>query len=204
MLALNRYVVNHCYEIMTLITRLSSMISVMFAHIHNVLADIKLPSSVFALGDHLSTGTLHCVPEDGFFESSGDFAPSGSPTFKQGGATEQAHEWLGTVRLGKGEWTVGCLNHVLALRVRKLWAEAFGKEPSLVPQDPKAYAWSEGVDVALLIDEVLRPAALDEIRARQRQEDLAKPTNDLPVYLVPVYRSRRGRILEPNLTSFPH
>lgn len=130
---------------------------------------------------------------------------SGQATyFCHGGALAQASQRLGTIRVVDENWTLDFVDDVLSPRVRQLWAEAFGKESARAPR--VAYKRSDSVDVERLIDEVLRPAALEAIRASEGQDPLeGEATRSLPVYIVRVSRSNYGRILEHNkFTSFPH
>ncbi|KAI0729134.1 hypothetical protein C8Q72DRAFT_778545, partial [Fomitopsis betulina] len=73
--------------------------------------------------------------------------------FKRAGATEQARELIGTIQCGDNEDAMRFPTDDLRQRVRKLWADAFGKEAALEPRE-KYTTRDRCVDVGRLINEV--------------------------------------------------
>ncbi|OJT14971.1 hypothetical protein TRAPUB_8414 [Trametes pubescens] len=134
---------------------------------------------------------LHIVPEDGTIEtfSVTESSPSNRTTFRQYGAVEQSREELGTVVLLAlpHEWDLGFLDDVRA-RAQKIMESL-----SIFSSAKKEQAGS--VDVSLLVEEILKPAALDAIHAlegRALPENAAVETYH--VSIVYVNRSKPGHI----------
>ncbi|EIW57175.1 uncharacterized protein TRAVEDRAFT_86993, partial [Trametes versicolor FP-101664 SS1] len=107
---------------------------------------------------------LHIVPEDGTIEtfSVTDASSSNRTTFRQYGAVEQSREELGVVvlRALPEEWDLGFLDRDVRARVEKIM-----RSSSIFGAAQKEQAGS--VDVSLLVEEILKPAALDAIRAME-------------------------------------
>lgn len=106
---------------------------------------------------------LHIVPEDSTIKtfSITDSSCSNRTTFRQYGAIEQSRKELCTVVLHAlpDKWDLGFLDGVRAT-VKKIMGSS-----SIFSAAQKEQAGS--VDVALLVEEILKPAALDAIQAME-------------------------------------
>lgn len=135
---------------------------------------------------------LHIVPEDGTIEtfSVTDASSSNRTTFRQYGAVEQSREELGVVvlRALPEEWDLGFLDRDVRARVEKIM-----RSSSIFSAAQKQQAGS--VDVALLVEEILKPAALDAIYAMEGRvlpKDAAVETYH--VSIIYVNRKKPGQI----------
>ena len=165
----------------------------MFTRLAKVFSRTKAPSALVILSGEPLDSVFHCVPEDGYIEhisTSNRVNP-----FRRGGAVEQSREQIGTLRQRAGEgWVLTSIfQNELDPKVRKLWTETFGREPQLDPQQAKVFARADIVDVARLVDDVLRPAMLEVISEREGRDELADG-RIFTVYIVRVNRSRLGLI----------
>ncbi|KAI0729111.1 hypothetical protein C8Q72DRAFT_778597 [Fomitopsis betulina] len=164
----------------------------MFARLASLLSGSHLVSALVVVGDYPRTSVFHCVPEDGFVESRDMFdgGGDGRTTFRRGGATELRREQIGTLLVGPEETVtlVGPFRKELKPEVHKLWSDTFGRKPQME------------LDVARLVEDVLRPAMLDFIHHRERRADLVD-AESLPVYIVYVNRSKLGPIFPRDPTS---
>lgn len=166
----------------------------MLSHLKDVFTPATSPSALLVLGQPGSkVHILHLVPENNIYERFS--LTTSATTFKQGGAKEQTREQIGTVTLhvGDGETTIKFMDDVEA-RIRKLRDDFSGSSP---PQQQMGTA-----GVAQLVQDLLKPAAMDAIRDREVRERSTNATQVYPVYIIYIKRSRGGPILgEP--TSFP-
>lgn len=172
-----------------------------FKRLASIFSKSRAPSALIIVGDFPSVSIFHCVPESGYIEHFSITYGSNRTHFRQGGAVEQARERIGTLRIFAGELVeVEVFRDELKPKVRKLWSGTFGKEPRLDPQEAKAFTQADTVDVARLVEDVLRPAMLEIIHEREGREDLVD-VGTLPVYIVHVNRSRLGLIFGTEPTS---
>ena len=176
----------------------------MFARLASLLSGSHLVSALVVVGDYPRTSVFHCVPEDGFVESRDMFdgGGDGRTTFRRGGATELRREQIGTLLVGPEETVtlVGPFRKELKPEVHKLWSDTFGRKPQMERPSRKTLTRADTVDVARLVEDVLRPAMLDFIHHRERRADLVD-AESLPVYIVYVNRSKLGPIFPRDPTS---
>ena len=172
-----------------------------FKRLTRIFSKSRAPSALIAIGDYPFITTFHCVPEDGYIESLSSGYSTKLAPFRRGGAVEQARERIGTLRLGaSGSLLTDVLRDELEPKVRRLWSATFGTKPQLDPQEAKAFTQADTVDVARLVEDVLRPAMLEIIHERDGRKDLVD-ARTLPVYIVHVNRSRLGLIFGTEPTS---
>ncbi|OAA45622.1 hypothetical protein NOR_03411 [Metarhizium rileyi] len=153
-------------------------------------------SALLVLGKFGSTiHILHLRPENSINERFSLTSSSSATAFHHNGATEQAREQIGTVTLhvGDGETANSFLDDIEA-RMRKLRDDSSGCSP--------AQQQTGTVNVTQLVQDVLKPAAMDAIHERETRERSMNATQAYPVFIIYIRRSRGGTILrEP--TSFP-
>lgn len=142
------------------------------------------PSALLVIGNFGALiHVLHLLPEDGTtIERFGVKSPSTRTSFRHRGATEQAREQLGTVtfHVGDGEDADSFLDDVETQICR---------------------LQTGSVEVSQLVQDILKPAALDAIHEREGRDRYMNATQTYPVFVVYIRRPRAGRILtEP--TSF--
>ena len=143
------------------------------------------PSALLVIGNSgAMIHVLHLLPEDGTtIERFGVSSPSCKTIFRHRGATEQAREQLGTVTLhiGDGESTTAFLDDDVEARLCK-------------PQ-------TDCVEVTQLVQDVLKPAALDAIHEREGRDRSMNATQTYPAYVVYIRRSKEGKIISGEQTS---
>lgn len=168
----------------------------MLSHLMNVFTPSSNLSALLVLGKFGSTiHILHLLPENSINERFSLTGSSSAATFHHGGATEQSREQIGTVTLhvGDGETANSFLDDV-ERRIGKLRDDSFGSSP--------AQQQMGTVSVTQLVQDVLKPAAMDAIHERETRERSMNATQAYPVFIICIRRSRAGTILgEP--TSFP-
>ena len=156
----------------------------MLTRLKNSFTRSGYPSALLVIGNFGSMiYVLHLLPEDGTtIERFGLSSPSCKTSFHHRGATEQAREQLGTVTLhiGDGEDATTFLDDVEA-RICN-------------PQ-------TGSVEVTQLVQNVLKPAALDAIHEREGRDRSMNATQTYPVFVVYIRRSRAGRIISGEPTS---
>lgn len=156
----------------------------MLTSFKNSFTRSRYPSALLVIGNFgAMIHVLHLLPEDGTtIERFGVSSPSCKTIFRHRGATEQSREQLGTVTLhiGDGESTTIFLDDVEA-RLCK-------------PQ-------TDCVEATQLVQDVLKPAALDAIHAKEGRGRSMNATQTYPVYVVYIRRSEEGRIISGEPTS---
>lgn len=166
----------------------------MLPHLVNAISPPSVPrapSALLAVGNFQTMiNVLHLLPEDGTTERFGHTTPPATTTFRHRGATEQAREEIGEVTLyvGDGESVAGFLDDV-EIRARKLWNECLGS--------------MESVESTQLVRHVLKPAAVDAILSREGRDRSMNATQAYPVFIIRILRSKPGKILTDEPTSFP-
>ena len=168
----------------------------MLSRLINAFSSTRTPSALLVVGNLGATiHVLHLLPEDGTVERFSLTSPSSNTTFRHHDACEQGREQLGAVTLhvGDGENASLFLDDVEA-RTRKLWDD--------LSSSSQGQPLAGGVEVTQLAQDVLRPAALDAIREREGREPSVNATQTYPVYVIYVNRSKPGRILPSEPTSF--
>lgn len=164
----------------------------MLARLINAISPPRAPSALLVVGKFETTiHVLHLLPEDDTIERFGLTTSSSTTTFRHGGATEQAREQIGAV---DGETTTSFLDDV-ETRARKMWNGSLSSSP--------AQMQTGNVETTQLVQDVLRPAALDAIPEREGRGRSMHATQMYPVFVVRIIRSRAGRILTTKPTSFP-
>ncbi|KAL4913558.1 hypothetical protein BDW62DRAFT_159812 [Aspergillus aurantiobrunneus] len=156
----------------------------MLARLMNIFTTATTPSALLVMGNFgAKIHVLHPVPEDSTIERFSLTNPSSTTTFHHGGATEQTREQIGTVTLhvGDGDTANSFLDDVEA-RIRKRRDGSPAQQPG-------------SVELSRLVQDVLRPAALDAIHEREGRDRSVNATQAYPVYVVHVKRSRAGGIL---------
>jgi hypothetical protein len=174
----------------------------MFASLINTFTPSTIPSVLLVIGKLGTTefsatiDVLHLLPENGSIERFGLTTQSSSTTFRHRGAREQAREQIGTVTLhvGDGETVDRFLDDV-ETRIHKL------RKGSL--SSSSAQLQTGSIEVTQLVDDVLRPAALGAIHEREGRDRSMNATQTYPVFVIYIKRSRAGRIVPAELTSFP-
>lgn len=175
----------------------------MLTRLINALTPTRAPSALIVIGYLRTTKTtiniLHLVPEDGSIERFGLTTNSSTTPFRHKGATEQAREQIGTVTLhaGDGESAAKFLEDV-DTRVRKLWNDSLNSKSATEKQ---TQAQTDSDEVTRLVQDVLRPAALDAIHEREGRERSMNATQTFPVFILRIVRSKEGRILPAEPTS---
>ncbi|RAQ50499.1 hypothetical protein AFGD_003037 [Aspergillus flavus] len=166
----------------------------MLTYLINKFTPSTTPSALLVIGKCGATiHVFHLLPENGTIERFSLTTPSS--TFRRGGAREQAREQIGTVTLhvGDGETANSFLDDV-ETRIRKLRNDSLSSNP--------AQLQIGSAEVTQLVQDVLRPVALDAIHEREERDRSMNATQTYPVFVVYIRRSRAGGILtEP--TSFP-
>lgn len=169
----------------------TSAIHIMLSRLRNAFTPPSNPSALLVLGNFGSMiYVLHLIPENSKNEHFGFTTFSSTTAFRHSGAREQAREQIGTVTLhvGDGETASSFLDDV-EIRTRKLRDDYFGLTPTQQ-------------NVTQLVQDVLRPAAMDAIHERETRGPSMNATQAYPVFIVYIRRARAGAILgEP--TSFP-
>ncbi|KAK2760907.1 hypothetical protein FQN54_002149 [Arachnomyces sp. PD_36] len=167
----------------------------MLNYLINAITPSRFPSALILVETPSSfMHVIHAIPENGTFEQFGYTNPSSNP-FRHSGAIEQERQQVGEVTLyvGDGEGVSDFLDDV-ETRARKLW-DAF---PTTSPTG------MGNVEMTRLIQDVLQPAALDAIQAREGRDRSMNATQTYPIFVVRALRSKLGRIIDiTNLTSFP-
>lgn len=168
----------------------------MLSHLINAFTPSTISSTLLVLGEFGSTiHILHLLPENSINERFSLTTSSSATAFNHSGATEQTREQIGTVTLhvGDGETANSFLDDV-ETRIRKLRENSSGSSP--------AQQQTETVGVTQLVQDVLKPAAMDAIHERETRQRSMNATQAYPVFIIYIRRSRAGTILrEP--TSFP-
>ena len=131
---------------------------------------------------------LHVIPEDGQTES------QSTSSLKNccGKAKERTRELIGTVTLDNagGSDTPNQFMDDLQARVKQLRDKVFESECS-----------EYGVeDVDFVVEEVLRPGAIEALRAREGRVPVVKASSSYPLYLVYIDRPAPGDIMQRKLT----
>ncbi|OQD73655.1 hypothetical protein PENDEC_c014G00393 [Penicillium decumbens] len=139
---------------------------------------------------------LHLLTGNRTIERFGVVTPSSTTTFHRHGAIEQARERIGTVTLhvGDGETAESFLDDV-ETRIHKLWNDSLGLSP--------AQLQTGSVEVAQLVQDILKPAALGAIHEREGRDRSMNATQTYPVFVVYIKCSRGERLLVNEPTSFP-
>ena len=162
----------------------------------NTFTPSTIPSALLVIGKFGATiNVLHLIPENGSIERFSLTTPPSMTTFRHGGAKEQTREQIGTVTLyvGDGETTDTFLDDI-ETRIRKPWDDSLGLNP--------AQLQTGSVEVTRLVQDVLKPAALNAIYDREGRDRSMNATQTYPVFVVYIAHSKAGEILgEP--TSFP-
>lgn len=144
-----------------------------------------IPSALLVVGNFdTRIHVLHVLPEDGTIERFSPGLPSS--TFRYRGAHERSREQIGTVTLHDGGFEAA--QNFLAdveTRIRKLQT---GRD--------------RRVEMTQLVQEILRPAALEAIHEREGRDGSMDAMQTYPVYLVYIRRSWARRALV-EMTSFP-
>lgn len=175
----------------------------MLSRLINIFTPSTTPSALVVIGNFGATiNVLHLVPEDGTFERFGLTTPSSFTTFCRGGATEQAREQIGAVTLhvGDGEHVNDFLDDVETRIRSKLRTNPLSSSSSPAQQ---LQTDIDSVEVTRLVQDVLRPAALAAIHEREGRGRSMNATQTYPVFVVYIKRSRAGRIISTEPTSFP-
>ncbi|KAI0729717.1 hypothetical protein C8Q72DRAFT_297801 [Fomitopsis betulina] len=149
------------------------------------------PSALIVIDGTNGATFSHCVPEDGYIEC----MRTNTTTIHEGGAIGKAREQIGTIRLAEDQSGLpSIVLKDLEVKVRKLWSDTFGRESPLntPPKRAKSFTPADTVDVARLVDCVLRPAMLEVIRETECRDTGNGKT--LSVYIEYVKRSRLGTI----------
>ncbi|KAK2754404.1 hypothetical protein FQN54_007048 [Arachnomyces sp. PD_36] len=161
----------------------------MLARLKKLFATPSFPSALLAIGNfNTSIQILHIIPEDGTIERFGvSNLASATRIFRPSEATEQTREQIGTVTLyvGDGESEFKFLDDI-ETRTRKLWSDCLNSSPSLMQ--------TGSADVTQLVQDVLQPAALDAIRAKEGRDRSMNATQTYSVFVLRVNRSKPGRI----------
>lgn len=168
----------------------------MLALLTNIFTRSSSPSVLLVIGKFgAMIHVLHLLPENGTIERFGLTAPSSTTTFCHRGAREQAREQIGTVTLhvGDGETADSFLDDV-ETRIRKLRNDSLSSSP--------AQLQTGSVEVSKLVQDILRPAALDAIHEREERDRSMRATQTYPIFVVYILRSSARRSLI-ELTSFP-
>lgn len=158
------------------------------SHLINVFRPSTISSALLVLGEFGSMiHILHLLPEDITNERFSLTSPSAT-AFHHSGATEQAREKIGTVTLhaGDGETADSFLDDV-ERRIRKLRDDSSGSSPA--PQQTGT------AGVTRLVQDVLKPAAMEAIQERKKRERSMNATQSYPVFIIFIRRSRAGKIL---------
>ncbi|TFY51934.1 hypothetical protein EVJ58_g10297 [Rhodofomes roseus] len=147
----------------------------------------KHPSALLLVSDGSMTHILHPVPEvPDLIEQWGSSCSNRPPDapFRRNGAREQWREQIGTVTLPVH--TSETMDFVADVydRMRKLRAD------NEQAQSTDMRGADLDLDVARLVDEVLRPAALGAIRDREGHAGSKEATETYPVYVVYVKRRK--------------
>ncbi|KAJ2976190.1 hypothetical protein NQ176_g5094 [Zarea fungicola] len=168
----------------------------MLSHVMTAFTPSTNSSALLVLGNFGSTiHILHLLPENSINERFSLTSSSSATSFHHGGATEQAREQIGTVTLhvGDGETANRFLDDV-ETRIRKLRGDSSGSSPM--------QQQTGTVSVTQLVQDVLKPAAMDSIHERETRQRSMNATQAYPVFIIYIRRSRARLILEEP-TSFP-
>lgn len=170
----------------------------MLPRLMNAFTSSTIPSALLVLGEFGSTiHILHLLPENSINERFSLTTPSSATAFRYNGAAEQTREQIGTVTLhvGDGETANSFLDDVEA-RIRKLIRKLRGG-----PHD-RGQEQAGTAGVTQLVQDVLKPAAMDAIHDRKTRERSMNATQAYLIFIIFIRRSRVGTTLgEP--TSFP-
>ncbi|PYH71437.1 uncharacterized protein BO88DRAFT_485954 [Aspergillus vadensis CBS 113365] len=160
----------------------------MLSHLKNIFTRSTGPPSILLLIGNFGAmiHVLHLLPEDGTIQRFG--LTTRSTPFRYRGSREQTREQIGTVTLhvGDGETPNSFLDDV-ETRFRKLRDKELQRS---------------SIEVTQLVQDVLKPAALEAIHGRKDRECSMHATQTYPVYVVYILRPRSGRSMT-ELTSFP-
>lgn len=164
----------------------------MFSYLAKTFMPPQYPSVVLAVGNFGSmVHILHVIPETGAIERFG----SNASTLPSNRAREQIREHIGTVTLymGDGE-TANTFLDEIEDQIRKLWDEPCRV---IATQHDKATG-----DLDRLVQDIVRPSAMNAIRKRETRERSMNTTQTYPVYIIHIRRSRPGKLIQ-EYTSFP-
>ncbi|PGH02325.1 hypothetical protein AJ79_07664 [Helicocarpus griseus UAMH5409] len=174
----------------------------MIARLKNAIKPPKArnPSALIITSQQDSNfNVLHLVPEDGTIERWGFTNGSPITTFHFGGAREEAREQVGeaTIDIGDRKGLDSFFEDV-ETRVGKLWSDVANLSPT------KAQAGSDEA-IEQLVQDVLRPAALDAIRKREEglRDRSTDATPTCPVFVLRITRPKAGVVASDKLTSYP-
>lgn len=163
----------------------------MFSRFLNLFSSSVAPSAVLLvrMPDGDMDAILHIVPEDGTIETfSVTGRDSAATTLRCHGAVEQSREEIGTVTLRPDEWALGFLDRDVRARAKKIL------DSSSIFTAAKQEQTSS-VSVPQLVEEVLKPAALDAIHALEGRTLPANATDTYHAYIIYVNRSKPGEIV---------
>ncbi|KAH9837828.1 uncharacterized protein C8Q71DRAFT_563595 [Rhodofomes roseus] len=164
----------------------------MLALLSKLFTGTKYPSAMLVVDDGSRIYAVHLVPEEPHLVE--EFGIPSQPIFRREGTREQRREEIGTVALNVDKAEEVVFGGDMAERVRKLWEDKLRKEQP-PQQSGEAHPTGTSVDVACLVSDVLRPAALEAIsewEGRPRSEDA---TRTCSVYVVYVNRPTPEPIL---------
>lgn len=177
-----------------------------------MIAPPSVPSALLVVGDFdRKISSLHLVPEDGTIERFGQTMPPNT-ILRYNGAKEVSREQIGKVTIyhGDGERLTGFLDD-MTTRVCELWNSSISSSPT------------RSIEVSQLVQDVLRPVAVDAVGERKAGEDeihekeigeevirekkrrqcsTLNATETYGVYIIRITRRKAGKILPLNPTSF--
>ncbi|KAJ8489275.1 hypothetical protein ONZ51_g3038 [Trametes cubensis] len=145
----------------------------------------KYPSAIILIGHSQFFAFVHVIPETGELEALfRSYRDTRDDRFRVSHTEEVSREQLGTVTILKEERdAITTLSHEVAGRVNELLDEA-GVRSREADREPQ--------DVALLVEQILKPAALGAMKAldsEAQSHDTAEKAT-VPVYIVQVERSK--------------
>ncbi|OJT10255.1 hypothetical protein TRAPUB_13209 [Trametes pubescens] len=166
----------------------------MLSQLYNLFSSKGAPSALLVLSvpNVRAVSILHIIPEDGTIEQFKLSNTYSSTHIYCRGATEQSREEIGTVMLhtGDGESSLAFLEGV-ADRVNKTT-----DRPTTVRS---AHEEIGSAEVLRWVEDVLKPAAHDAIRAIEGRAPSENAMQLYHVSIVYIKRSKPGRINDPDI-----
>ncbi|KAI0634806.1 hypothetical protein C8Q77DRAFT_655464 [Trametes polyzona] len=168
----------------------------MLSSLTNVFVSRGLPTAVIVVGTpgrETESNILHIMPENGTVER---YDICFTTRVIRNNGSERSREQIGTIAVPRLGDHVAMKNFLDDIQARALlrWKEVVS-DPSRPERGARNYSpFGYIVDVPQLVDDILRPAALDATRA---WEELVPPESTgvtEPVYIVHVKRSKPGII----------
>ncbi|KAJ5800487.1 uncharacterized protein N7518_002555 [Penicillium psychrosexuale] len=167
----------------------------MLARLKNIFTSSTNPSVLLVVGKFgARIHVLHLIPEDGTIERFCLVMPSSFTTFRYRGARELSREQIGTVTLDVGDGVIrNTFLDDVKTRIYKLQNDSLSSSP--------AQLQTGSTEVTQLVQDVLRPVALDAIHEREVRDRSMRATETYPVFIIYITRSPGRSFLE--MTSYP-